>query len=450
MLLKIKNWLKNHTIPISIKLTALYASILCLILLLTSTITVFGMRHILTSQIKKDLVLSSTNIKNYLNRGHPLDQRIFSERLLRPNIDLSVYDDQNNLLLNNNPYTQSETRDQDLIEILPIKCNDQTYQLRFTGNTTKQSEFMEKLMGSLFLANLIGLLIAIVSGIYLSRKILAPIRHITNTAQQIEIDNLSSRIPTSNSNDELHTLAKTFNYMLDRLQLGLEKQKRFVADASHELRTPITIISGYADMLSRWGKKDPSALEEGIAAIKSEVANMYNLIQKLLFLARADQSRQIMHKQMLDTHDLLDEVVRETSLIAQDHHVVLKNNPSVCIVADPNFIKQMFRIFIENSIKFTPKGGNITISVITANHCVEIIFSDTGIGIPEEHLNKIFDRFYRVDKSRTKASGGTGLGLSIAKWIAEQHNIQINITSSYGQGTQVHVIVPCSDHQNSK
>lgn len=446
MLLKIKNWLKNHTIPISIKLTALYASILCLILLLTSTITVFGMRHILTSQIKKDLVLSSINIKSYLNRGHPLDQRIFSERLLRPNIDLRVYDGENNLLLDNNPYMQNENKDQNLTEIHQIEYKGQTYQLQFRGNTTKQSEFMEKLIGSLLLANLIGLLIAIVSGIYLSRKILAPIRHITSTAQQIEIDNLNSRIPTSNSNDELHKLAETFNYMLDRLQLGLEKQKRFVADASHELRTPITIISGYADMLSRWGKKDPSALEEGILAIKSEVANMYNLIQKLLFLARADQNRQVMHKQTLETHDLLDEVVRETSLIAQDHHVVLKNNPSACIMADPNFIKQMFRIFIENSIKFTPKGGNITISAVTANHSVEIVFSDTGIGIPEEHLNKIFDRFYRVDKSRTKASGGTGLGLSIAKWIAEQHNIQINITSLYGQGTQVHVIIPCSDH----
>lgn len=443
MLLKINAYLKKRPIPISIKLTALYAAILSLILLFISTITVLGMQHILTRQIKKDLEISSANIEGALLRNRPINQRFFSERLLRPDIDLKIYDSQNNLILDSNPYQQVKIPNPDLEKRMEIEYNGQPYLLYFAANETKQSEFMEKLIGSLLLANLIGLLIAVISGIYLSRKILAPIRHITHTAQQIEIDNLASRITTSDSHDELHKLAETFNYMLDRLQLGLEKQKRFVADASHELRTPITIISGYADMISRWGKKDPAALEEGILAIKSEITNMYNLIQKLLFLARADQHTQVLHKQPLNTCELLDEVVRETSLIAKDHQVTLKENPAAYIMADPNFIKQLFRIFIENSIKFTPKGGTILISATITAHTVNIRFGDTGIGIPPEHLDKIFDRFYRVDKSRTKTSGGTGLGLSIAKWIAEQHDIKLSIESTCGQGTTVQVTIPC-------
>jgi signal transduction histidine kinase len=230
--------------------------------------------------------------------------------------------------------------------------------------------------------------------------------------------------------------------MLNRIQTGFEKQRRFVSDASHELRTPITVISGYADMLDRWGKQDPSALQESIEAIKSEAKNMYGLIEKLLFLARADQNRQILKKSPLDTERLIEEIFQETSIIAPNHIIVLSQNEPATICADSASIKQMLRIFIENSINYTPNGGKINISAKKSGHYFDITIKDSGIGIPSEDQPHVFNRFYRVDKSRTKITGGTGLGLSIANWIAEQHNITINLDSTLGEGTTITVHIP--------
>ena len=225
--------------------------------------------------------------------------------------------------------------------------------------------------------------------------------------------------------------------MLTRIQKGFEQQRRFVADASHELRTPITVISGYANMLDRWGKQDPAVLEEGIDSIKSEVANMHGLIEKLLFLAKADLNKQIMNKTKVNMEHLIEEVLQETRLIAPNHHILLRQNDPSLIYADFSSLKQMLRIFIENSIKYTPTGGTIHIASRQTSSHLEITIQDTGIGIPEEDQSKIFERFYRVDKSRSKSTGGTGLGLSIAHWIAKQHNMTIHLTSTQGEGTTI-------------
>jgi signal transduction histidine kinase len=230
--------------------------------------------------------------------------------------------------------------------------------------------------------------------------------------------------------------------MLDRLQTGFEQQQQFVADASHELRTPITVISGYANMLDRWGKQDEFALQEGISAIKSEAVNMYELIEKLLFLARTDQSNQVINKANLAMQSLIEEIVQETQLIAPNHQILLTRNDSAIIYADCASIKQMLRIFIENSIKYTPIGGTIRIASHQVSTYLNITIQDTGIGIPKEEQSKVFDRFYRVDASRSKLTGGAGLGLSIAQCIAQQHDIEIHLTSTLGEGTTIRLHFP--------
>jgi signal transduction histidine kinase len=190
-------------------------------------------------------------------------------------------------------------------------------------------------------------------------------------------------------------------------------------------------------MLDRWGKQDRSALEEGLAAIKSETDNMNDLIEKLLFLARADQGKQLLHKTRLAVAPLMEAIVQETRMIAPQHTIIFdKNNPAT-IEADGAAIKQMVRIFIENSIKYTPPGGTIRITSAPTGEHLEITIADTGIGIPSEDQPKVFDRFYRVDQSRSKSTGGTGLGLSIARWIAQQHGSSIHLTSTPGEGTTV-------------
>jgi signal transduction histidine kinase len=466
-------WLKikQLAIPLSIKLTILYVVILSCILLFTSLITVAGLYYMLYIQADNALNKSIYSVSHYLQAGNAMDQRLLKKNLLPTGIILRIVDDQNNLLFDSTPASPDNfdlpgKHTEDIYSFLLSPLNRKTrvvcidhhyfyylhqviimgnrpYQLHFIKPMTEQTHFLLVLVKILLVTNALGLLIAIISGIFISRRILRPIRDITNTAKEIEINALGKRIETTGSNDELQELAKTFNHMLNRIQTGFEQQRRFVSDASHELRTPITVISGYANMLDRWGKQDPEALEEGIGAIKSEAANMYQLIEKLLFLARTDHGKQIVTKTPVEMEPLIDEIIQETRLIAPSHQILLVQNNPATIYADASSIKEMLRIFIENSIKYTPNGKTISISSQNTGSHLKITVHDTGIGIPEEDQPNIFDRFYRVDKSRTKATGGgTGLGLSIARWIADQHSSTIDLTSKPGDGTRVIVNIP--------
>lgn len=464
--------IKYGHIPISIKLTMLHAFILMGILLFTSLLTVAGLLYVLFTQAHDDLKQSTIQVVEYMKKNNTVDSRLLDENLLFPGVSLKLYDAEDSLIVDSAPHVATappsawkklEFEDHKTAairtELSQLFNPDETYffeikkQIPLHGQLIKlhlmkpmleQSHFLKHLLLNLFITNLIGIIIAIVSGIYLSYRVLRPIRTITKTAQEIEIKNLEKRIPLTNSKDELQELAKTFNGMLDRLQAGFEKQRRFASDASHELRTPITVISGYADMLDRWGKQDPAALQEGIDAIKSEAASMYALIEKLLFLARTDQNRQILKKSPLDTQPLLEEIFQETCIIAPGHKISLAQNDPACIFADVASIKQLLRIFIENSIKYTPAGGSIQLEAKKAADQLEITVKDTGIGIPAEEQARVFDRFYRVDKSRSKSTGGTGLGLAIAKWIADQHGSSLRLDSRPGAGTAITVSIPLS------
>lgn len=459
-------WSKIKHVSISVKLTFLYAAMLLGILLFTSLLTIASLYHVLYTQAEKDITLSANSLTRYLVADNPVDQHLLKENLLVPGVILKILDNQNNLILDSAPYLSSnpelqgnEAGGQDLLEFILLKSNKlrvidightyyyyvthsvqqggHIYQLQLMKALTEQTHFLQTLIKILAATNSIGLLIALLSGIFISRKILRPLRNITSTAQEIEITDLGKRIQVSSSGDELHELAETFNHMLSRLQTGFEQQRRFVSDASHELRTPITVISGYANMLDRWGKQDPSALEEGLDAIKSEAANMNSIIEKLLFLARADQGKQVINKTRLALAPLIETIIQETRMIAPHHHIVLDQNDPATVDADGAAIKQMVRIFIENSINYTPSGGTIRIASRQTGQHLEITIIDTGIGIPKEDQSKVFDRFYRVDQSRSKSTGGTGLGLSIARWIAQQHGSIIHLTSTPGEGTNV-------------
>ncbi|GAB4273609.1 MAG: hypothetical protein Kow00111_27420 [Thermincola ferriacetica] len=186
-----------------------------------------------------------------------------------------------------------------------------------------------------------------------------------------------------NSHDELKELAETFNEMLDRIQASYEQQNRFVSDASHELRTPISVIQGYANLLNRWGKDDKAVLEESISAIKNEADNMKDLVEKLLFLARADKNTQNVVKTSFFLNELLEEVLKETRLIDTEHTITCATNEVVNVIADRGLIKQALRIFLDNSLKFTPPDGTISVnSYLKGAFCFVTIFSIVlGAGI---------------------------------------------------------------------
>jgi len=295
----------------------------------------------------------------------------------------------------------------------------------------------------LSLVNIFIIIVSLVVGSRVSRKMLLPIKHMTDTVKKISVQNLDKRLDVGGSHDELKDLAQTFNEMIDRIQSSYERQNRFVSDASHELRTPVAVIQGYADLLDRWGKEHRDVMDESVGAIKGETDNMKELIEKLLFLARADKNQLILKKQQFVLDGLLEEIASESRLLDTGHAVSCRiQTEGTLLFADRSYIKQALRVFVDNSIKYTPAGGKIEISALQTKKQVAITVTDTGMGIPREDIPLVFDRFYRSDKSRNKESGGHGLGLSIAKWIIDSHNGKIEVESTVGKGTKVSVLLP--------
>lgn len=304
--------------------------------------------------------------------------------------------------------------------------------------------YMAILGGIICISNVIGVIIISIIGSKASKKFLSPLENMTDTVKDISINDLGKRLSVKGSKNELKDLAKTFNEMLDRIESSVNQQNQFVSDASHELRTPISVIQGYANLLHRWGKDDRKVLEESIFAIKSEAENMKELVEKLLFLARGDKNAQKVEKEDFILGELIYELIKETKLVHKNYHIESERNEKFIVYADRKLIKEALRIFMDNSIKYTKEGGTIKLDCyLTKNiNTAAIIIADTGIGISKEHIPHIFERFYRADKSRTKSSGGTGLGLSIAKWIIDMHEGKIDVWSELDIGTVIKITFP--------
>lgn len=249
----------------------------------------------------------------------------------------------------------------------------------------------------------------------------------------------------STGDRDLAGIETSINDLLARMQASYQQQTRFVSDASHELRTPIAVIKGYADMLARWGKDDVTVLDEGITAIQSETEHMSRLVEQLLFLARGDSGRTHLHFERLDLKLLLNEVYEESRMIHPGHKWSLAAPDPVLVQADAAMLKQAVRILIDNAVKYTSPGNEIRLRAYLTQGgeaCMEV--QDSGTGIIAEDLSHVFERFFRSDPSRAEKTGGTGLGLAIAKWIVDRHEGFFNITSVPEVGTRICILLPQS------
>ena len=269
------------------------------------------------------------------------------------------------------------------------------------------------------------------------------IESLTGELDKIDAAHLDSRIDLPPTQKELRSLAQAINELMDRVNQAYSAQMRFVSDASHELRTPIAVIQGYAALLDRWGKTDPEALQESIDAIRGEAASMERLVEQLLFLARGDNDSQPVKMETLDLTDLAGEVLREEEMIHPERTFLPRwGEDPVSIYADPGLMKQLLRILMDNSLKYSPPEGRIYLRVLASQGHVRLTVQDEGMGIPPEGIPHIFERFYRTDQSRDRKTGGTGLGLSIAKWIVERHGGWFEIVSRPEVGTRITVVLP--------
>lgn len=276
---------------------------------------------------------------------------------------------------------------------------------------------------------------------------LRPLQDLADAALKLEdaIDMLSpadddQKLATGYA--ELAGLETAVNKLMTRMRDSYRQQARFVSDASHELRTPISVIRGYADMLDRWGKTDEKILEESIEAIKDESESMQHLVEQLLFLARGDSGRTPLNLTDFDLSDMIKEVWEESVMIDKTHDYLFENGGELPVRGDVSLIKQAARILIENASKYTPEGGEIKLRSLVSDGHPAFSVQDSGIGISESDIPYIFDRFYRADDSRSKQTGGSGLGLAIAKWIVERHGGSFEIISRKDIGTRITVVLP--------
>ena len=274
-------------------------------------------------------------------------------------------------------------------------------------------------------------------------KLFEPVRVMSATANRLTVNNLhSERLNVEGTKNELKDLANVINAMLDRIETSYESQKQFVSDASHELRTPIAVIQGYANLLNRWGTADPEILHESIDAIQNEARSMQDLVEKLLFLSRHDKKTLKLIKKRFNMSKLVEDMVKETKLVASNRIIESSVMENIMVYGDEQALKQAVRIFIDNAVKYSRDGDTVTIKCEKSNEDCIITVQDTGIGMTQKDIDHIFDRFYRSDYVRNQNIGGHGLGLSLGKLIILAHTGKIKVRSQFKKGTSFIITIP--------
>ncbi len=271
-------------------------------------------------------------------------------------------------------------------------------------------------------------------GMITTRSLLRPLGEITAVALQISrADDLGRRLPDDGRRDEIGHLTLALNQTFERLEKLFRNQQRFLADVSHELRTPLTTVRGNIDLMRRMGEYDPELLD----IIQDELQRMTRLVGDLLLLARADGGSLPISRLAIDLETTILDVYRQVQPLQTEKNVQVRLGQltPMRIIGDPDRIKQLLLILVDNAIKYTPAGGEVLVSLARVGNTAVVSVTDNGPGIDVQHIPFIFDRFYRVDKSRTRAQGGSGLGLSIAKWIADVHGGSIRVESKLREGS---------------
>ena len=351
------------------------------------------------------------------------------------------------------------------INFYPIETAN--YKVAWDDGKTLVKEASEFLYNIIKLIKIIGiiegilLLEELIFGTARIRKILKPLNEIAEAANRLSdmafdeekfhnLEDAISKISPVASDERFHIgdnelqgLEEAINNLLDRMRDSYRQQARFVSDASHELRTPISVIQGYANMLDRWGKEDESVLDESIKAIKSESENMKNLVEQLLFLARGINGKTQLQITEFSLNDMMTEVFEESKMIDKNHLYKYIEKEKATVYGDIGLLKQTARILIDNAAKYTDEGECIILKTgISSKEEPYFSVQDNGIGMDEDDVTHIFERFFRADTARVRKNGGTGLGLSIAKWIIDNHKGYFSVLSRKDIGTRITVFLP--------
>jgi two-component system, OmpR family, sensor kinase len=296
----------------------------------------------------------------------------------------------------------------------------------------------------------IALLMAGLGGWFLARKSLAPVVFMAESARRIGSENLDLQLPVANPRDELGKLATAFNELLARLNAAFKQQRQFMADASHELRTPLSVMHTAAGVTLKQPHRNEGEYREAIEMLNEQTRRLSRIVKDMFILARADAGRYPLTKATLYLDDLLEEVTNAGSVLASDKNITVEveNSLEASYYGDEDLLRQMILNLVDNAIKYTPSGTTLKLSLAQQRNEYLISVSDNGPGIPDEAKPRIFERFYRADKARSRSvetdGGGAGLGLAISRWIAEAHGGSLELTHSDHSGTTFLIKLPVS------
>ncbi len=455
---------------IRLRLTLLYSAILALTLLGLGVVLVVSVSQVTLSTVESALI--ETAQRTIYSREFRLDHPGYdSHRVAMPDTYIQTVDPDGTIVArttnlgdfqlpfddddlpaasNGEPWTDIVVTENGRLFVFnqPIVIRGQLIGIvQFARSLAEQDESLATLRNILLVGSLFVVVFAFVIGWILSGAALRPIQRITDTAQVIGAQrDFDRRVDYHGPPDEVGRLATTFNGMLNELQAAyrqteqaLQAQRRLVADASHELRTPLTTIRGNLGLLKRRPSISPDDEEAVLTDMVDETDRLIRLTNDLLVLARSDAGRPL-RQVPVPIAPFVDDVCRQAKLLSTTQTIVCEAVPEVSVVGDPDAIKQVLLILLDNALKFTPEGGTITIGAALADRTAAIRLSDTGAGIAPEALSHIFERFYRSDEARS--GEGAGLGLAIAKELIEAQQGQISVESEIGKGSTFTVTLP--------
>jgi heavy metal sensor kinase len=325
-----------------------------------------------------------------------------------------------------------------------IAVNEKPYTVQVASPMDEGLEALQRFRLLLILAAPVLLLAATAGGYFLSNRALAPVDAISKAAQRINIENMTDRLEVPRTGDQLQRLSETLNATFSRLEASVRRIKQFTADASHELRTPVSLIRTTAEIAVQ-RDRPASEYREALNDILQEAERTSQVVDSLMLLARADSAKEMLDLDVVDARVIVKSAAEQGAKLARNKGLKFEfTTPAeaIHIDADADALRRVFLILIDNAVKYTPESGTILVRIGVSGGFAVTSVSDTGMGISEDDLLRIFDRFWRADKVRSRAGGGAGLGLSIARWIVDQHRGFLGAESELGHGSVFRVSIP--------
>jgi heavy metal sensor kinase len=456
--------------PLSLRarLTAWYFAVVALSFLLLSAVALYGMNRSIAGAVDTGLQERAKAIRNLIERviersgsGEELVDELHEHSGLSSTTELmQVADAEGHLLYRSRALEEHAIPPPQKVDptlstgsfnglLLRVRSeraliDGQWFAIQVAAPMQEFQAATEQFRWLLILAVPFLLLVATAGGYFMSRRALSPVQKVIDAADNIDAKNLSSRLAVPATGDELQRLSETLNDMLSRIERAFNRVAQFTADASHELRTPLAVLRTRAELALRKPRSE-NEYREVLERQLHGLERTSDLVERLMLLARADSGDQILQREPLQLDLILQSVREQGATLAAAKGVRFSTElaaESALVEGDPDFLERLFLILIDNAVKFTPRQGEIVVSSQLAGDAVIVAVRDTGIGIHDADLPNLFERFYRVDKARSRESGGAGLGLAIGRWIARAHGGEIEVESVPGRGTQFRVRLP--------